>query len=89
MNVRPTVRTIGTALAVTACLASAPFEIAAQQPKAAQLQVPVDGSKLKNGLKVVLSRHDDADGLCRGSTTTSAFAMSRKTRPASRISSST
>jgi zinc protease len=60
------VRQIGIALAVTACLASAPFDIAAQQQpaKAAQLQVPVDYYKLKNGLKVVLSRDTTTPTAC-------------------------
>jgi len=60
------VRTIGIALAAAACLASAPFEMAAQQPPkaAAQLQVPVDYYKLKNGLKVVLSRDTTTPTAC-------------------------
>jgi len=59
------VRRIGMALAMVVCLASAPFDLAAQQPpKAAQLQVPVDYYKLKNGLKVVLSRDTTTPTAC-------------------------
>jgi zinc protease len=61
-----TVRRIGMALAASACLMSAPFEMAAQPaPKGgAQLQVPVDYYKLKNGLKVVLSRDTTTPTAC-------------------------
>jgi zinc protease len=60
-----TVRRIGLAVAATASLMSAPFDLAAQQAKAgAQLQVPVDYYKLKNGLKVVLSRDTTTPTAC-------------------------
>ena len=78
-------------LAVVMAASASVIPGAARQAAAPQqgLHAPIQYFKLKNGLKVVLSRDTTTPTSASPCTTTSGSATSRRTGPASRISSST